>query len=86
MAHYAFLDENNIVTEVIVGKMRVTLTGSSSMDRSVVRLASAPHTIPTAVFTLVAAHLTARTTQGLATHLMRPVMRSSLPNLMPHGC
>jgi hypothetical protein len=49
------------------------------MDRSVVRLASAPHTILTAVFTLVAAHLTARTTQGLATHLMRPVMRSFPP-------
>jgi hypothetical protein len=66
MAHYAFLDENNIVTEVIVGKNEGrTLIGSSTMDRSEVRLASAPHTIPTAVFTLMAAHLTARTTQGL---------------------
>jgi hypothetical protein len=88
MAHYAFLDENNIVTEVIVGKNEGEegIDWERTMVLSEASPASAPHTTPTAVFTLVAAHLTARTTQGLATHTMRSVMRLFLRNLMRLGC
>jgi hypothetical protein len=64
MAHYAFLDENNVVIEVIVGKNE----GEDGVDWEAHygafegRLASAPHTTLTAAFTLTAAHPFARTT------------------------
>jgi hypothetical protein len=46
MAHYAFLDENNIVTEVIVGKNEGEdgVDWERTMAHFEVRPASAPHT------------------------------------------
>jgi hypothetical protein len=77
MAHYAFLDENNIVTEVIVGKNE----GEDGVDWEAYYGAfrnqpcKRTHTTPTAMSTDSAAHLTARTTQEVATHTMQSVMR-----------
>jgi hypothetical protein len=78
MAHYAFLDENNIVTEVIVGKDE----GEEGVDweahygafrgQPCKRTSYNTHR---EVFTLAAAHLTARTMRALVTHTMRSVTR-----------
>jgi hypothetical protein len=87
MAHYAFLDENNIVTEVIVGKNE----GEDGVDWERImalsegRLASAPHTTLTAAFTLTAAHPFARTTLGWVIPTIPTLMLLCLPNPLRLG-
>ena len=79
----ALIQVANNVTSTTIGN--TTSIPSLTFDASGVIIAASNTTL-SAVFTLVAAHLSAKTMQGLATHLMRPVMRLFLPNLMSHGC
>jgi hypothetical protein len=72
MAHYAYLDENNIVTQVIVGRDEDDLVEGVSDS-------SGARTTPMAASTLAAVPLSGKTIRGSATamtpsgtHLFRP--------------
>jgi hypothetical protein len=75
MAHYAFLDENNIVTEVIVGKNEGE-DGKSGENWEAHYGAFRGQTC----------RRTARTTQALATHTARTLTPLCLLSLLHPGC
>jgi len=81
MAHYAFLDENNIVTEVIVGKDETDTshTGSSIMDQSGAKFASGPVTTRSVGNIRTAIH-SARIMPVLGLFMIQSVMLSSRPS------
>jgi hypothetical protein len=87
MAHYAFLDENNIVTEVIVGKDE----GEDGIDWEAHYGAFRGQTCKRTSYNThggvhsVAVHLSARTTLAWVTPTMPSVMRLFPQTLLTHG-